>query len=104
MTLLKIDYDRAIPRDFDKRLALMQRVQRLRFVLVRIDKTRRGYHVVIVVRQRLAFWRVVLLQAVMGSDWKRELFNSRRVNAWRALPAFWRERANVLYVRHYRSI
>ena len=104
MTTLKLDYDRVIPRDFAKRLALVQRVHRLRFVLVRIDKTQHGYHVVIVVRQRLAFWRVVLLQALMGSDWKRELFNSRRANAWRTLPAFWRERANVLYARHYRSI
>jgi hypothetical protein len=104
VTTLKLDYDGAFPRDFDARLALVCRVHRLAPVVVRIDRTRHGYHVVIVVRQRIAFTRVVLLQAVLGSDWKRELFNSRRALAWRHVPAFWRDRANVLYGRHHRSI
>ena len=104
VTTLKLDYDGTFPRDFDVRLALAARVHRLTVTLVRIDRTRHGYHVVIVVRQRVAFTRVILLQAVLGSDWKRELFNSRRACAWRRVPAFWRDRANVLYTRHYRSV
>lgn len=104
MTILKVDYDGVIPRDFDMRLSLIRRIHRLSFVVVRIDRTRHGYHVTVVVRQRVAFWRVILLQALLGSDWKRELFNSRRAIAWRRVPAFWRERANVLYQRHYRSV
>lgn len=103
MTVLKLDYDGSFPRDFDKRLALVARVHHLSIALVRIDRTRHGYHALVWVRQRVSFARVVLLQSVLGSDWKRELFNSRRANAWRALPLFWRERANVLYQRHYRE-
>lgn len=103
MSVLKLDFDGSFPRDFDKRLALVARVHRLSVTLVRIDRTRHGYHVVITVRQRLSPWRIVFAQAVLGSDWKREIFNSRRVIAWRTVPAFWRARWNVLYARHYRS-
>jgi hypothetical protein len=48
--------------------------------------------------------RVITLQAVLGSDWKREAFNSARVIRTRNVPAFWRRRLNVLYVRHIRGV
>lgn len=103
MTDLKLDYDGRIPRDFAARVALLCNVQRLTPVVIRFDRTRRGYHAVVTVRQRLSPWRIVFAQAVLGSDWKREIFNSRRVIAWRTVPAFWRARWNVLYARHYRG-
>ena len=103
-TTLKLDFDGRFPRDYACRLAFVTRVHRLRVVTERIDKTRHGYHVVLVVAGAVAFWRVVMLQALLGSDWKRETFNSRRAIAWRNVPAFWRDRGNVLYNRHYRSV
>lgn len=104
MTEIKCDFDGDMPRDFAKRLGMVVRFQRLRVVHVRIDRTRHGWHVVVVVLNRVAFPRLVMLQAILGSDWKRELFNSRRALAWRRVPAFWRTRANVLYERHYKGV
>lgn len=105
VTELKCDFDGPLPVDFDKRVGMVVRLSNLGTpVAIRIDRTRRGYHVVIMVRRRVAFWRVVLLQALIGSDWKRELFNSRRATAWRHVPAFWRTRANVLYSRHRKGV
>lgn len=104
MTVLKCDYDGRIPAVLIARVAFVCRVHRCRVVLIETRRTRRGYHVVITVAQRVSFARVILMQALLGSDWKRELFNSRRAMAWRDVPAFWRNRANVLYDRHYRSV
>lgn len=105
MTELKCDYDRAtLPREWWTRLRIVMRAHRLTVDLVRVDRTARGWHVVIVVRQRMEFTRVVLVQTLLGSDWKRELFNSRRAVVWRHVPEFWRCRANVLYERHNRNV
>lgn len=104
MTRLMCDYDTVrLPR-IERRIATLCAAHRLTVECISIRRTQRGWHVTIDVRQRVAFWRVVLLQALLGSDWKRELFNSRRAVAWRNVPQFWRDRANVLYVRHYRSV
>jgi hypothetical protein len=103
VTDIKMDYDGRVPADFDQRLALLCHVFRLTPVVVRFDRTRHGYHCIVTVRRRLAPWRIIVAQLALGSDWKRELFNSRRVTAWRNVPSFWRERWNVLYSRHYRS-
>jgi hypothetical protein len=104
MTTLKLDFDGRIPRDYARRLEFIVRAHRLRVLAERIDKTRNGYHVTLTVAGRVSFMRVILLQSLLGSDWKRETFNSRRAVAWRNVPEFWRVRANVLYVRHHRSV
>lgn len=80
------------------------RYHRLRPQWVRIDKTRRGWHVVVQVRRRLSAQRVVMVQALLGSDWKRELFNSARVFRTRHVPPMWRDRWNVLFTRHQRNV
>lgn len=104
LSCIKLDFDGRFPRDFARRLAFVTRLHRLRVVLERIDRTEHGWHVLLYVRRRLAYSRTVLLQALLGSDWKRETFNSRRANVWRYVPAFWRSRGNVLYTRHYRRV
>jgi hypothetical protein len=104
MTFLKCDFDGAIPADVSARLEMVVRLHRLTVDWIRVDRTRRGYHMVIRVRQRVALARVILLQAILGSDWKREAFNSSRVVRTRNVPAFWRRRINVLYSRHYRGV
>lgn len=104
MTDIRLDFDGRFPLDFDRRTALLCRVHRLTPVVIRVDRTRHGWHVIVTVAQRVAPMRVVLLQALWGSDWKRETFNSRRVMAWRHIPPFWRARWNVLYARHHRKV
>lgn len=85
---------------------MVTRVCRLRVDYVRVNRSGsgRGWHVVVGIGGRVAPLRVVLVQALLGSDWKRELFNTRRAMSVRRTSPFWRERANVLYVRHYRGV
>ena len=105
MTELKIDFDApTVPRDFVARLTMLVRLHRLSVVAVCYRQTVHGWHVRVFVAQRVAFMRVILLQSLLGSDWKREAYNSRRALNWRHVPAFWRQRANVLYRRHFREI
>ena len=105
MSFLKCDFDGYVPVDFTTRLEMVARLHRLTVEWVRTDRTRRGYHVVVRVRQRVALARAVTLQAILGSDWKREAFNSARVlSGARHVPAFWRRRLNVLYTRHFRGV
>jgi hypothetical protein len=103
-TYLRCDYDGRIPRDMWTRLEMVARLHRLRVRWLRVDRTQHGYHIVICVSNRIALPRQILLQALLGSDWKREAFNSARVLRLRDVPTFWRRRVNVLYLRHYRGV
>lgn len=98
------DYDGRIPADLTERLQMIVRVERLRVEFVRIDRTRHGYHMVVECRNRIAPMRLVLIQALLGSDWKREAFNAQRVKWLRSIPTFWRSRWNVLYHTHHRRV
>jgi hypothetical protein len=62
-------------------------------------RSRRGWHVVIPVNIALQPGEQVALQAVMGSDSRRELLNVMRVFSIRTKGArpFWRARWNLLY-------
>lgn len=106
MNVLLLDFDqrRDVPRDFWKRLGMVAQFHRVRVLAVGVGPSGsgKGVHVVVILSRQLSFMRVVCLQAILGSDWKRELFNSRRAAAWRRVPGFWRKRGNVLYSRHYK--
>lgn len=56
-----------------------------------------GYHVQVHVQEPLDPVMVVTLQALLGSDYKREVFNLVRVRQLDYVPAFWQSRWNVLY-------
>lgn len=64
-------------------------------------RSRRGWHVVVPVNAALLPAEQVALQAVMGSDSRRELLNAMRVISIRRRGArpFWRARWNLLYAR-----
>ena len=95
-----IDIDGRLPNDLCERIAWACAVLRWPIEAVRVDRTRRGYHVVIGVRRRLAPPVVVAAQAILFSDWRREVFNLLRVSKLDDAPKFWRERWNVLYEAH----
>lgn len=64
---------------------------------IRYDRTARGWHVVIRLRRRLRCGELVALQALLGSDPKRERYNLFRVLCG-ARPAGW----NLLFSRKLR--
>lgn len=98
MTRLKLDFDGKLPRDFAKRLDWI--ADTVPFTVARVERMRShsgGQHVVVHVREQLPQVIVVALQALLGSDYKRETFNLIRVMWLSVTPRFWRARLNVLY-------
>jgi hypothetical protein len=91
LLLLDVDQQRA------PRLERMFRVLRgvgIKSKYVRLDKTERGWHVVILMNRKVPPAVTVALQAIMGSDYKRETFNIRRVISGVELGKRW----NLLFL------
>lgn len=98
MKRFKLDYDGALPRDFAKRLDWI--ADTVPFTVRRVERLRSqngGHHVIVHVREDLPLYACVTVQALMGSDYKRETFNLIRVMRLAVTPRFWRARLNVLY-------
>lgn len=79
-------------------------VWRWRPVVVRFDRTRRGWHIVATATAPAGTpaMQLVAAQAILGSDPNREAFNVMRAASLGSVPPFWRSRWNVLYERHSR--
>lgn len=93
-----LDFDfRRVPRV--RPIWSVFRVVGLRPAWIRTDRTRRGWHVVIGLRENLQPAETVALQAILGSDDRREGLNLMRVIAIRKNPppAFWKNRWNLLF-------
>lgn len=97
MTPVLVDLDGPLPRGWWP--ALWRTLHRLELTprAVRVDRTRRGWHVLVWLRGRVDPGLVVALQLLLGSDQDRECFNWYRVARAKRAPAFWNRRANVLY-------
>ncbi|MCP4902934.1 MAG: hypothetical protein GY906_38720 [bacterium] len=61
--------------------------------------SRHGWHVRIELNRGVSAMRAVALQAILGSDPKREAFNLARVSDWPQLSPLARLRWNVLFSR-----
>lgn len=104
--ILKLDCDNP---DVEPACIRVQQVLRLaglasRVTMTRLDRTRRGWHIRVYLTGTMAPMAIVALQAIAGSDWRRETHNWRRVRQWRHLSPESRERFNVLYARHWRGL
>lgn len=66
----------------------------------RWDRTRRGWHLVIKIMQKLTPAETIACQAILGSDRARERLNLARAISIRLHPSkFWEKRINILYSR-----
>jgi hypothetical protein len=69
-------------------------VGRLRVQSTDIKRTRHGYHVRIRVKNKIPSWELNFLQLALGSDYRRECMNLRRIisckqmRSWNVLYAF----------------
>lgn len=100
--VLRVDYDRAtLPRDTYRRVVGALRWLRVRAELVVLERTARGWHLKVLLARRMAPASIVALQAALGSDPKREIFNLRRVRGLRHAPAGLRDRYSVFFRRKF---
>ncbi|MFA6118271.1 MAG: hypothetical protein WC729_30070 [Sphingomonas sp.] len=106
MTVLKLDYDGAKLPPVEMRAQALCAVLYVRVTLIHYARTRRGWHVVICLARRISAPQIVAVQAIMGSDPMRELFNLARVRSLpRQHPCMRRDdNWNVLYSEHHRRI
>lgn len=72
------DYDRPHPPRLNTIMRTLTQVG-LTPIAVRYDRTRRGWHVVIVFRRQFTSGEMVALQLALGSDRYRERYNLRRI-------------------------
>jgi len=103
VTHILIDVDGPL-HDVEWRCQQLVRLGVIRVRMIRYDRTAHGWHVIVDVPGRRSSLEVVALQAIIGSDWKREAFNLMRVKNLDGVPLYWRQRWNVLYSRHSRGI
>jgi hypothetical protein len=104
MTLLYLDIDGPIPAGIEARITMFCRVLRWPIEAIRMDRTRRGWHIVIGIRKRIAPASAVAAQAILGSDPMREMYNLVRVRNLRYVAPEWRRAWNVLYQSHTRRV
>jgi hypothetical protein len=98
--VLRVDLDRdRLPARLYQRTVGALRWLRVRPTLLVIERTRRGWHLKIRLSRRMAPASIVALQAILGSDPAREVFNLRRVRALRRCPAELRDRYSVFFRR-----
>lgn len=105
-TILKLDIDVKLDTAgielLEKRVAFVSDISGVPLVLEQIWKSHHGgAHIVLSTTWYLAPVEIVLLQCLLGSDWKRETFNYQRARVLADAPAFWQlsDRWNV----HYRE-
>lgn len=99
-TNLKLDID---TKDFGE---LMNNAKEIHWTLDTLNltledwvmhETAKGYHIEILIKEPLEPLAIVCLQALCGSDLRRETFNMARVLKLSDAPTFWQSRWNVLY-------
>lgn len=99
MTLIKLDIDRRPVTGLVARATEWAHLCHLTVQGVGFERSRNGWHVTVVVWQRLTPAEIVASQAMLGSDWRREACNLLRVRSLSRVPAFWRKpgRWNVFF-------
>lgn len=102
--MLLLDFDTfAAYREFPMRARMLARWMDAPLSDFRIRRFRSqngGYHIVVYAHRPQWFLtplKTVCVQALLGSDWKRELFNFVRVGHLYGVPNAWLTRWNVLY-------
>lgn len=94
-SLIKIDYD-----THKKTFARINNViyfLRLDVVDCQVQRTRHGYHVQLEIRNKVNDFEIIILQCLMQSDYKREMFNLLRVHSGKFPKQSW----NVLFKKKW---
>ncbi len=92
--LLMLDVDSLKPRSLTWLQWVFRRLN-IGVHWIRYDRTAKGWHVIIRCRERFKALEIVALQAILGSDWRRETFNLARVRSGKLRGGQW----NILFER-----
>lgn len=107
--VLKLDFDCIEPEfiNYVKRIRTTLRIIGvLQLVDVKVMKTHRGYHVYLFInstKYKIMSQDVLCIQALMGSDWKRESFNYLRVISKCQNGELLNENWNVLFISKWQT-
>lgn len=96
---LLLDFDGRLPARMLERIWHVSRTAGLTIEWIRFDRTQHGFHVVVQIQQRLEPWQVLALQAICGSDYRREALNWFRLSNMPANSDWHRRNWNILYER-----
>lgn len=77
--VVKLDMDGWFLPNIQARLDTVKHLTQLETKDTRFKKTKNGFHVYLYFKENLSDWQVLALQAILGSDWKREAINFRRL-------------------------
>lgn len=91
MPIIKIDYD-THKKTFN-RINNVIYFLRLDVYDCKVQRTKRGWHVELYIKNKVNDWELVILQLLMQSDYKREMFNLLRVHSGKFKNQSW----NVLF-------
>lgn len=106
LTELRVDYDGRLPADWFLRAQVLTRHHAWPVVFTMLRRTRHGWHLLIAVDAELDPVTVVAAQAILGSDWKREVFVLYRAARLGSYAPHWRlaKRWNALYSSKHSGI
>lgn len=97
--LIKLDVDGPLPNDLKERIEFVFKTLGVRIIEMGtvISPRGNGHHVMVKLADSLPVLAVVAIQAIIGSDWRRETYNLQRALVLADAPDFWQHRWNVLY-------
>ena len=79
-SILKMDFDfKKNFKEFLERMSVAYFLLDLHPIKSEIYETQHGYHVYVYLAENLDNWEIVAVQAILGSDFKRECFNLNRI-------------------------
>lgn len=98
-TFIRLDIDRKIYSGAS-RIYRVCSILRLRIISSNMKRSRHGnFHWIIEVENSLTPIQVICVQALMGSDFKRECFNLLRASQFKDKSDLTKEHSNILFKR-----
>ena len=94
------DYDGSLPADLRKRVRQLRRAVGAKLRKIRLDRTARGFHLILEWGRSFSPIEIIAMQAILGSDPMRECLNLARIQG---MPEhgpelrYW----NILYARKH---
>jgi len=91
-----LDYDTDTPPGLPDIIGIL-RIVGVTAKTIMYHRTKRGYHIALVLYEHLKPVELIALQAILGSDQMREALNLMRAVRVHKVSKYWQNRSNILY-------